>query len=139
MCGLLLGLVGPASLAACSTETSTPPPAGNSGGTTETGSGGTAGVTLSKLTDVPVGGGKLVNGPSGKILLVRPTAKEVRGLDPVCPHAGVTVAVPKGGTITCPGHGSTFDAATGNLKGGPATSGLTVIPVKINGDVIVTA
>jgi cytochrome b6-f complex iron-sulfur subunit len=138
MCGLLLGLVAPASIAACSSEgtssaPSSAPPAGGGGAT------GTAGTKLAKLSDVPVGSGVIVTGPSGKVLLVRPSETEVHGLDPVCPHAGVTVALPKSGTITCPGHGSVFDGASGGLKKGPATTGLTKVPVKISGDSVVTA
>jgi cytochrome b6-f complex iron-sulfur subunit len=127
VCGLLAGLVAPVSLAACSSET----PAG--------GSSGSGGTPLAKLADVPVGSGAIVDGPSGKVLIVRPSENEVKGLDPVCPHAGVTVSKPAGGTITCPGHGSVFDAATGDRKKGPATTGLTSIPVKISGDSVVTA
>jgi cytochrome b6-f complex iron-sulfur subunit len=136
MCGLLIGLVAPGALAACSTETT--PPAGG-GGTTTGGGGSAGGAALAKLSDIPVGSGKIVQGPTGKVLLVRPSEKEVHGLDPVCPHAGVTVDLPKGGTITCPGHGSKFDGATGALKGGPATTGLTEVPVKISGDSVVAA
>ncbi|RSM89810.1 Rieske (2Fe-2S) protein [Kibdelosporangium aridum] len=127
VCGLLAGLVAPVSLAACSSEK----PAG--------GSSGSGGTPLAKLADVPVGSGAIVDGPSGKVLIVRPSENEVKGLDPVCPHAGVTVSKPAGGTITCPGHGSVFDAATGDRKKGPATTGLTPIPVKISGDSVVTA
>ena len=127
VCGLLAGLVAPVSLAACSSKT----PAAN-----PPGSGGTP---LAKLADVPVGSGAIVDGPSGKVLIVRPSENEVNGLDPVCPHAGVIVSQPAGGTITCPGHGSVFDAATGDMKKGPATTGLTPIPVKISGDSVVTA
>jgi nitrite reductase/ring-hydroxylating ferredoxin subunit len=130
MCGLLLGLVAPGTIAACSSETKSSAPAGG---------GGATGTTLAKLSEVPVGSGVIVNGPSGKVLLVRPSDNEVHGLDPVCPHAGVTVGLPKSGTITCPGHGSVFDGASGDLKKGPATTGLTKIPVKINGDSVVTA
>ena len=127
VCGLLAGLVAPVSLAACSSGT----PAG--------GSSGSGGTPLAKLADVPVGSGAIVDGPSGKVLIVRPSENEVKGLDPVCPHAGVTVSKPAGGTITCPGHGSVFDAVTGDRKKGPATTGLTPIPVKISGDSVVTA
>ncbi|CAM3341432.1 Rieske (2Fe-2S) protein [Kibdelosporangium persicum] len=127
VCGLLAGLVAPVSLAACSSET----PAG--------GFSGSGGTPLAKVADVPVGSGAIVDGPSGKVLIVRPSENEVNGFDPVCPHAGVTVSRPAGGTITCPGHGSVFDAATGDMKKGPATTGLTPIPVKISGDSVVTA
>jgi cytochrome b6-f complex iron-sulfur subunit len=135
VCGLLAGLVAPVSLAACSSETpaATPPAGGSSG------SGGGGGTPLAKLADVPVGSGAIVDGPSGKVLIVRPSENEVKGLDPVCPHAGTTVGKPEGGTITCPAHGSVFDAATGAMKKGPATSGLTPIAVKISGDSVVTA
>jgi nitrite reductase/ring-hydroxylating ferredoxin subunit len=137
MCGLLAGLVAPVSLAACSSET---PAASSPAGTGSAGAGSGSGSTaLAKLADVPVGGGAIVTGPSGKVLLVRPSENEVKGLDPVCPHAGATVGKPEGGTITCPAHGSVFDAATGAMKKGPATSGLTPIAVKISGDSVVTA
>lgn len=135
MCGLLLGLVAPASLAACASET----PAGNPAPPPTGGGTASGGTTLAKLSDVPVGGGTIVTGPSGKVLLLRPSQNEVRGLDPVCPHAGVTVDPPQGGTITCPGHGSTFDGKSGSVTNGPATTGLTPVNVKISGDSIVTA
>ncbi|MCS7484618.1 Rieske (2Fe-2S) protein [Umezawaea endophytica] len=132
VCGLLAGLVVPVSLAACSSGT---PAATPSTG----GSSGSAGTPLAKLADVPVGSGVIVDGPSGKVLIVRPSENEVKGLNPVCPHSGVIVSKPAGGTITCPGHGSVFDAATGDRKKGPATTGLIPIPVKISGDSVVTA
>ena len=132
VCGLLAGLVAPVSLAACASGTpAADPPAG--------GSAGSGGTPLATLADVPVGSGAVVDGPSGKVLIVRPSENEVNGLDPVCPHAGVIVSPPAGGTITCPGHGSVFDAATGDVKTGPATTGLTPVPVKISGDSVVTA
>ncbi|HEX6340940.1 Rieske (2Fe-2S) protein [Umezawaea sp.] len=132
VCGLLAGLVAPISLTACSSGTpAANPPAG--------GTPGSGGAPLAELADVPVGSGAIVDGPSGKVLIVRPSENEVKGLNPVCPHAGVIVSKPVGGTITCPGHGSVFDAATGDKKKGPANTGLTPIPVKISGDSVVTA
>jgi nitrite reductase/ring-hydroxylating ferredoxin subunit len=143
MCGLLIGLAAPGALAACSSTSSDPAPANpapaNPAPANPAPGGKGGGSTLAKLADIPVGSGKIVDGPSGKILLVRPTESEVQGLDPVCPHQGVTVGLPKGGTITCPGHGSKFDGSTGALKGGPATTGLTKIAVKVSGDSVVTA
>src|SRR5205085_10387719 len=114
-------------------------PSGQSGGDTGSTSGGSsaggsANGPLAALSDVPVGGGKLVNRPDGsKVLLVRTSQNEVKGFDPTCPHVGVTVSPPQGGTITCPGHGSQFDATSGSVKKGPATKGLTPVPVKIEG------
>jgi cytochrome b6-f complex iron-sulfur subunit len=89
---------------------------------------------------VPVGSGKVVNQADGtKVLIVRPAANEVKAFNAACPHVGVTINPPQGKTITCPGHGSQFDATSGALKKGPATWGLTTIPVKIEGQQIVMA
>ncbi|GAB3879956.1 hypothetical protein GCM10029964_033240 [Kibdelosporangium lantanae] len=132
MCGLLVGLATPAALAACSSESS-------SSSSTPSSGGGASGTTLAKLADVPVGGGVVVDGPSGKVVLTRPSDNEVVAMSAVCPHQGVIVQAPKGDTITCPGHGSMFAAADGSLKKGPATKGLTKIPVKVSGDSVVTA
>jgi cytochrome b6-f complex iron-sulfur subunit len=132
MCGLLVGLAAPGALAACSSESKEPASSAPNGDTP----GGTA---LAKLSAVPVGGGVIVDGPNGKVLLTRPSENEVVGLDPACPHKGVIVQPPKNGTITCPGHGSTFAGADGALKSGPATAGLKKVAVKVNGDSVVTA
>src|SRR2546423_4422425 len=93
MCGLLIGLAAPGALAACSTSSDSSSNKPTPGGT-----------TLAKLSEVPVGSGVIVNGPSGKVLLVRPSGDEVQGLGPVCPHAGRTVGLPQDGPITFPWH-----------------------------------
>ncbi|MCP3802093.1 Rieske (2Fe-2S) protein [Allokutzneria sp. A3M-2-11 16] len=94
---------------------------------------------LAALADVPVGGGKLVDAGGRKVLLVRTSATEVKGYDPTCPHAGATVQPPTGSTIKCPLHGSTFDAASGSVTGGPAKSGLKTVAVKVEKDQVVLA
>lgn len=145
LCGLALALVAPGVVvAACgtgSTATSSTTGAGTTG-TTGAGAttGGAAGGALAALADVPQGGGTLVDKPGGgKLLLVRPTADEVKAFDPTCPHQGVTVAPPRNGVITCPGHGSQFDGSTGALKKGPAPTGLTEVKVKVDGGNVVLA
>jgi Rieske Fe-S protein len=70
---------------------------------------------------------------------VQPSAGEVKAFSATCPHQGVTVAVPQNGTITCPGHGSQFTAATGAVTRGPSTTGLTAVTVKVNGAAVVLA
>jgi thiosulfate dehydrogenase [quinone] large subunit len=48
----------------------------------------------------------------------------------ICPHAGCTVAFASSNDIiACPCHGSEFNARTGAVELGPATRGLTRIPV----------
>jgi Rieske Fe-S protein len=45
--------------------------------------------------------------------------------DAVCPHAGCTVGYDPGRkVIICPCHGSQFNASTGAVEVGPATTGL---------------
>ena len=125
LCGLMVALLAPA--AACSTETPTPAPTTGGAGTPTTTAGGGA---LASVADIPDGGGVLVQGPDTQILLVR-TGEAVKAYNPACPHQGTIVKAPEGGTITCPNHGSTFDAKTGAVTRGPATAGLTEIPVKV--------
>lgn len=139
LCGLVAALVaGGAVTTACSS------PSSASGGTTTTDTQpkAAAGTEIAKLAAVPVGGGLLVDEPGGsgsKLLLVQPSAGEVKAFSATCPHQGVTVAVPQGGTITCPGHGSQFNATSGAVTRGPATSGLTAVNVKVDGPAVVLA
>jgi cytochrome b6-f complex iron-sulfur subunit len=143
LCGLAVALLAPGALAACgdgdntgSTGTATGGPGtGSPGGT---GAPGGAGNALAQLSDVPVGGGTLVDSPDGrKVLLVQPSAGTVKGYDPRCTHQGFQVDPPEGGTITCPNHGSRFDANSGEVKEGPADSPLNEIQVKVEGSSIV--
>lgn len=145
LCGLAVALLAPGALAAAcadggsgsATGTTSRPAGGATGGAP--GGGGSTGA-LAKLADIPVGGGKIVEGPQGKVLLVQPSAGTVRAYDPICPHQSFTVSPPQGGTITCvEGHGSQFSDADGSLKRGPATRGLTTIDVTVDGDSIVLA
>lgn len=151
LCGLVVALLAPGALAAAcgsdsdsttgSSGSSSTPTGGSSstgGAGTSTGAGSSSG--LAALADVPEGGGLVVDKPGGgKLLLVRTSTTEVKAYNASCPHQGTTVDPPQGGTITCPNHGSTFNAADGALKGGPATRGLTGVAVKVDGANIVLA
>ncbi|MGH3761514.1 Rieske (2Fe-2S) protein [Actinophytocola sp.] len=132
LCGLAVALVAPGALvAACGSDD-----AGNGGG--ETGGGGTdAGPT--SLSDIPDGGGLVVDNPSGgKALLVR-NGQEVKAYDASCTHMGTIVGVPKDGVSTCPNHGSKFNVDTGAVVNGPATKPLQQLDVQVNGDQVVLA
>ncbi|MDD7937563.1 Rieske (2Fe-2S) protein [Actinomycetospora lutea] len=136
LCGLAVALTAPGALAACSSggtpsggapapapppgpatspTSPTPPPAG----------GGTP------IAQIPVGGGTITTVGDRPILLVQPTAGQVKAFDASCPHQGTTVDPPENGVITCPNHFSQFDAATGALRKGPADAGLTEVPVSV--------
>jgi nitrite reductase/ring-hydroxylating ferredoxin subunit len=127
LCGLVVALAAPGVLAACS---SSGEPTGGGGTATTPAPSGTP------VSSIPVGSGTVVDGPNGPVLLVQPSAGVVKAYNASCPHQGTTVDPPEGGTITCPNHGSQFDASSGALKKGPALTGLTPISTRIvNGQV----
>ena len=80
--------------------------------------------------DVPVGGGVLVQDSK---IVVQPRSGTFRAFSATCPHQGFTVPAPAPGSpiMQCPGHNSQFKASDGSLVRGPATRGLTAIPVKV--------
>ncbi|WNV84231.1 Rieske (2Fe-2S) protein [Umezawaea sp. Da 62-37] len=146
LCGLAVAMVVPGGLAACSTTTSSPSTGtgGTTGGgstpTDGTGTGTTGGAAagLAALADVPDGGGLIVES-GGKPLVLTRTGETVKAFGAACPHQGTTVGAPAGGVITCPNHGSQFSATDGSLKKGPATKGLTEVPVKVADGQVVMA
>ncbi|MET8348530.1 Rieske (2Fe-2S) protein [Micromonospora sp. NPDC005206] len=93
----------------------------------------TPGTVLARTGDVPVGGGTVVDG----VLVVQPEAGTFTAYDATCPHQGARVGAPRDGVITCPAHNSTFSASDGARLAGPATRGLTEIPVRVEGTNIV--
>jgi Rieske Fe-S protein len=132
-----LGVLGPAALAACSSNKQY----GSSGSNSPAPAGGNqAGGALAKVADVPDGGGKVVTAPDGKpIVLVKNADGTVHAFSAKCTHMGVTVGAPQNGIITCPGHGSKFNAADGSVAGPPAPAPLPKVNVKVQGDSIVLA
>ena len=88
--------------------------------------------------DVPVGGGVLVQDSK---IIVQPRSGTFKAFSATCPHQGVTVPAPSPGSsiMECPGHNSQFKASDGSLVRGPATRGLTTIPVKVQKGYVVQA
>lgn len=139
LCGLMVAIVAPGALVAACSDDST----SGSGDTTGTPGGGTptggeSAKGVAAVADVPDGGGLVVDGPDGKVLLVR-TGQDVTAYNAACTHMGTPVAAPEGGVATCPNHGSQFDTATGDVRKGPATKPLPTIGVKVEGDQVVLA
>lgn len=79
----------------------------------------------------PAGQGLII--PAAHVVLVRDAAGNVHGLSATCTHQGCTVSSVSGGRITCPCHGSRFDASTGAVVNGPATRPLPAVPVVVRG------
>jgi Rieske Fe-S protein len=84
---------------------------------------------LVSVDRVPVGGGVVLG--KEKVVVTRPTADDVRAFSAVCTHQGCTVNSVADGTIDCPCHGSSFDAATGAVRHGPAARPLPEVPVVV--------
>lgn len=120
-----------AALAACSN--------GGSGAPAGGASSQSAGKSVGVLADVRVGRAKSVTLPDGSPgILARPTAATAACFSAICTHMGCTVQ-PRGAELDCPCHGSRFDALTGKVLQGPATSPLPSIKVTISGGDVVTA
>jgi Rieske Fe-S protein len=114
----------------------------NSGGSSDASSASpppSSGSTLAKVSDVPVGGGKLVTAPGGmRVMLTQPTQGVFKAFDARCTHQGTIVDPPQKGIMTCPNHGSQFATADGSVRRGPATAPLDTVAVQVKGDSIVT-
>jgi Rieske Fe-S protein len=90
---------------------------------------GQGGRLLVALNGIPRGGGVILKDPA--IVLTRTATDEVHGFSAVCTHQGCTVAAVQNGTIDCPCHGSRFDATTGAVTTGPATTPLPPVTVVV--------
>jgi cytochrome b6-f complex iron-sulfur subunit len=100
---------------------------------------GDGGHALATLDDIPVGRAVSARLPSGDpVVVARPTPTTARCFSAICTHMGCTVAA-AGSTLDCPCHGSQFDALTGKVLRGPASSSLPSVPVKVAGRKVVSA
>ncbi|MFI0356468.1 Rieske (2Fe-2S) protein [Actinomadura sp. 9N407] len=102
----------------------------------EGGQGGSA-AGLAKTADIPVGGGKIIEGE--KIVIVQPVQGQFKAYSTKCTHRGCPVDSVSGGTINCPCHGSKFKIADGSVATPPATEPLAEKQIKVEGDQITLA
>ncbi len=121
------------------TSTTTTAPTASTTTTSTTAAAPPAGTVIGSTSSVPVGGSATFTDPKtgDPGLVIQQPADTYRAFDAICPHAGCTVAYqPSAKIIVCPCHGSEFNAKTGAVELGPATTGLT--PIKVvrgpNGD-----
>ncbi len=115
----------------------TTPTAGPESKAPDNSGGNTGGNVLAKTTDIPVGGGKIID--AEKVVVTQPTKGTFKCFSAVCTHAGCTVSGVSNGVISCPCHGSRFSATDGSVKGGPAPSPLAAKKVSVQGDSVVLA
>ena len=100
-----------------------------------TSSAAPAGDVLAPVSDIPVGGGQVFDGP--KVVVTQPEAGVIKGFTAVCPHQGCLVSTVTDNEILCPCHGSLFSAQDGAVIAGPATQGLAPAAVSVDGDSVV--
>jgi nitrite reductase/ring-hydroxylating ferredoxin subunit len=124
-CVVCVGVAGAGVLAACG---------GGSGGSGDSGSDGGSADTPIKTSDIPVGGGKVFDGP--KVVVTQPTVGEFKAFTAVCTHQRFLVGNVQGGTINCLHHGSMFNMTTGAVVGGPAPAPLAAKTVTVTGDTL---
>ncbi|HEX4017796.1 MAG TPA: Rieske (2Fe-2S) protein [Frankiaceae bacterium] len=99
--------------------------------TTGSTSGSSGGTLLAPLAQIPSGGGVILT--KSKIVLTKGSDGTVHGFSAVCTHQGCTVDKISGGVISCPCHGSRYDAQTGAVVGGPAPAPLAKVAVVVRG------
>jgi Rieske Fe-S protein len=89
---------------------------------------------LAKVSDIPVGGGKIFN--DQKVVVTQPAAGQIKAFSAVCTHQGCLVGS-VGRTIDCPCHGSKFSITDGSVVQTPANQPLPAVNVTVQGDSIV--
>lgn len=136
------GAVGAAALlAGCSTYGGTPVPApapespkNDSPATGETTGAPQPGKELAKITDIPVGGGKIFE--EDDIVITQPEKGTFKAFSATCTHQGCIVSSVEAGTINCACHGSKFKVSDGTVANGPAARRLGSARVVVEGDTI---
>ncbi|AQU69783.1 Rieske (2Fe-2S) protein [Streptomyces niveus] len=92
------------------------------------------GAVLARTADIPEGGGKVFEAEG--VVVTQPSAGQFKAFSSECTHSGCAVGSIANGTITCPCHGSQFDASDGSVKKGPATKPLGAASITVDGDEI---
>jgi Rieske Fe-S protein len=101
------------------------------------GSGGGAGAVLANVADVPVNGGKIIDGV--RVVVTQPTAGTYKAFSAICTHAGCTVGSVANNQITCPCHGSVYSAVDGTVIQGPAPKALSAVAITVANGKVATA
>ncbi len=126
----VVGVAG-ATLAACGSDNKTTSSNGSSSGSS---SGDGSGAVLAQTSDIPVGGGQIVDGNGQKIVVTQPKQGDFKAFTAICTHQGCTVNKIEGGVISCPCHGSRYSAADGSVEAGPAPKPLAGVSITVSGE-----
>jgi Rieske Fe-S protein len=136
--GVLLGagaLGAGAVLTACGGQNpSTSASQSNSTETTAPTSGSASASGGVNVSQVPVGGGIIVQNQDAAV--TQPQAGAFKAFSATCTHQGCIVGSVSDGTINCPCHGSKFNITDGSVVNGPATLPLPPKTVMVTGDIL---
>jgi len=97
------------------------------------------GTVLAKVSDVPVGGGVIVEVDGAPYAVTQPEAGSFRCFSAVCTHQGCTLNAVENGLLRCPCHGGAFTIDSGTVAGGPPKAPLADEDIEVDGDSIVLA
>jgi Rieske Fe-S protein len=131
------GIVGIAGIAAaCGNDSADGSADGGFSGSSSSGgggdaAGGAAGTALAKVSDIPVGGGKVFK--DQKIVVTQPQQGTIKAFSATCTHQGCTVGSVSGGTINCPCHGSKYKIEDASVAAGPAPEPLAAKKITVEG------
>ncbi|MGQ4538184.1 QcrA and Rieske domain-containing protein [Dermabacteraceae bacterium P7074] len=98
----------------------------------EVAAGKDGGVPLAEIAE---NSARVVAFGKERVVVVRGSGDEVRGLSAYCTHQGCVVAASDDG-LTCPCHHSTFETATGKATGGPAKAPLPPVKLSVSNGVV---
>jgi nitrite reductase/ring-hydroxylating ferredoxin subunit len=130
------GIAGPPPTSAAPTSQAAAGTGAAAGGATASGAASAAPANLLATTaQVPVGGGKIIDGPN--VVITQPVAGTFKGFSAVCTHQGCIVDAISNGTIDCPCHGSKFSIKDGSVVNGPAPSPLPPVAITVQGTSII--
>lgn len=87
------------------------------------------------LAELPEHSTTIVNfgGQRAFVAVVRGEGDDLHGFEAYCTHQGCALT-PQGPVLHCPCHNSTFDAESGDVKGGPAETPLVPVALTLAGD-----
>ncbi|MBB0246536.1 Rieske 2Fe-2S domain-containing protein [Streptomyces alkaliphilus] len=105
---------------------------GDATGGAEGQDGGTGGGELTRVSDVPEGGGVILG--DERVVVTQPEPGEYRAFSAVCTHQGCVVSDISNGAINCACHQSSFSITDGSVLGGPATAPLPEQAITVEGD-----
>lgn len=90
-----------------------------------------ANVDVGATSAVPVKGGRIFTVKGKPVVVTQPRKGVFKAFTGVCTHQGCTVNKVNKNLISCPCHGASFNANSGQPVAGPARGPLKAVPIRI--------